>query len=53
MAMRREHGVDLIGPIQPSHRWQSKTEGGYTTTDFAIDWDRRQATCPEGRPSVS
>jgi transposase len=53
MEARREHGVDLVGPMQPSYRWQSKTEGAYTTADFVIDWDRRQATCPEGRRSVS
>jgi transposase len=39
--------------MQPSYHWQSKAEGAYATADFDIDWDRHQATCPEGRRSVS
>ena len=53
MAMRREHDVELVGPMQPDYHWQTKAEGAYTTADFAIDWDGRRATCPEGRPSAS
>jgi transposase len=53
MAMRRKHGVELIGPMQPDYHWQTKAEGAYRTADFAIDWQRRQATCPEGRTSRS
>ena len=39
--------------MQPDYHWQTKAEGAYTTADFAIDWDSRRATCPEGRPSAS
>jgi transposase len=50
---RREYGVDLIGPTRPDYRWQSKAGEGFAARDFAIDWEREQATCPEGRTSVS
>jgi transposase len=50
---RREYGVDLIGPTRPDYRWQSKAGAGFAARDFTIDWDREQATCPEGRTSVS
>jgi transposase len=53
MAMRREHDVELVGPMQPDHRRRTEAEGAYTTADFAIDWDGRRATCPEGRPGAS
>ncbi len=50
---RREYGVDLIGPTRPDYRWQSKAGAGYAARDFTIDWERKQATCPEGQTSVS
>jgi transposase len=50
---RREYGVDLIGPTRPDYRWQSRAGDGFAASDFTIDWDREQATCPEGRTSLS
>jgi transposase len=50
---QREYGVDLIGPTRPDYRWQSRAGEGFAASDFVIDWDRQQATCPEGRASVS
>ena len=45
-------GVDLVGPV-PSHKsWQSRTEDAFDHTRFAIDWDAKQARCPEGRTSA-
>jgi transposase len=49
---RREYGVDLIGPTRPDYRWQSRAGEGFAASDFTIDWDREQATCPEGRTSL-
>ena len=43
---RREYGVDLIGPTRPDYRWQSRAGEGFAASDFTIDWDRQQATCP-------
>jgi transposase len=50
---RREYGVELIGPTRPDYRWQSRAGEGFAARDFTIDWDGEQATCPEGRTSVS
>jgi transposase len=50
---RREYGVDLIGPTRPDYRWQSRAGEGFAASDFTIDWDRQQATCPEGQTSLS
>jgi transposase len=50
---RREYGVDLIGPTRPYYRWQSKAGEGFAARDFTIDWGGEQATCSEGRTSVS
>ena len=46
----REHGITMITPLLPGPRWQAR-EGGYTSSDFAVDWDARQVTCPQGTAS--
>jgi transposase len=46
----RSHGIALIGPLLADTSAQARA-GGYTQQAFTIDWDRRQATCPEGAVS--
>jgi transposase len=48
----RERGISLIAPLLADTSRQART-GGYTTAMFAIDWDARQVTCPEGTASSS
>ncbi len=48
---RNRHGVDLFGPMPRDGSWQAKTPGGIDSTRFRIDWDAREATCPEGKKS--
>ncbi len=50
---RREHAVELLGPVREDHHWQARAGRGFSAAHFAIDWERRRATCPEGRTSVS
>ncbi|QDV34698.1 IS1182 family transposase [Tautonia plasticadhaerens] len=51
VSSRRDHGVELIGPTRPDYGWQALAGGGFTASDFAIDWEGSRATCPEGRVS--
>jgi transposase len=46
----RLRGVTLLGPLLADVSPQARA-GGYTIEAFAIDWDRRQATCPQGAAS--
>ena len=46
----REDGITMITPLLPDPGWQAR-EGGYTSRDFTVDWDARQATCPQGAAS--
>ncbi len=46
----RSHGIALIGPLLADNSAQART-GGYTQQAFTIDWDRNQATCPQGAVS--
>jgi Transposase DDE domain len=48
---RAGHGVELIGPLPPDSGWQARDEHGFDLTQFRIDWDRKQVTCPNGKTS--
>ncbi len=47
---RQKHKVNLVGPILASTSRQTK-DGGFSQADFAIDWENRQVTCPNGATS--
>jgi transposase len=46
----RRRGITLLGPLLASTSAQARA-GGYTAEEFTIDFDRRQATCPQGTVS--
>jgi transposase len=50
---QQEYGVDLLGPARPDVKWQAQEQQGFDAQSFQIDWERQQALCPEGHPSVS
>ena len=43
----RLRGITLLGPLRPGRSAQARP-GGYAITAFTVDWDREQATCPQG-----
>ncbi len=43
----------MISPTHPDVKWQAKTEQGIDASQFVIDWEHKQATCPQGQTSVS
>src|SRR5207245_11133837 len=43
----RLRGITLLGPLRASRSAQVRA-GGYAITSFTVDWDREQATCPQG-----
>jgi len=47
-----EHGIELVGPVRPDTSWQAKAGQGYDVSAFVVDWDSRQAICPQGHKSV-
>jgi transposase len=49
----QEHGITLRGPARPNPNWQANVEGAYPLADFAVDWERQQVRCPQGRTSGS
>ena len=54
LATSREHfGVEVIGPAPVDVKWQANTDQGIDASPFVIDWEQKQATCPEGHTSLS
>ncbi len=45
-------GIDLVGPAPSSKTWQDRVEGAFDHTQFHIDWQNRQVTCPNGKTSI-
>ena len=45
--------IDLVGPTAKDYRWQAREQSGYALSDFSIDWERKQARCPQGQISSS
>ena len=48
---QRQHAIELFGPTRFNPGWQAR-EGGYDQSRFVIDWEKKQATCPERKVSV-
>jgi len=51
LTSRSKHAVDLIGPVATDPSWQTKAGEGFGAAHFVLDWEARQATCPEGKRS--
>src|SRR4051794_17309023 len=52
ISAHEQYGIDLVGPARPDQSWQSRAEEAFSAADFAVDWDRRVARCPEGKEST-
>jgi transposase len=50
---QQEYDIDLVGPTRPDVKWQAQENKGFAAGQFHIDWQTEQATCPEGRTSIS
>ena len=51
VSSRDEHGIRTIGPPRGDASWQNRTAGAFGVERFTIDWERKQARCPQGRVS--
>ena len=49
---RADHGITLRGPTRPVQGWQAQTDGAYDLSQFTVDWEQRQARCPQGKVST-
>lgn len=47
------HHIDVVGPPLASYSHQSQSGQGYGLEAFELDWDAKQARCPQGHLSVN
>jgi transposase len=52
LTSRSEHQIDLLGPVAEDYSWQAKAGEGFAAGQFVIDWEAKQAICPQGERSV-
>jgi transposase len=48
MVEAAHRGIDVIGPMPMPTTWQDKAGQGFALSDFQIDWDNMEVTCPQG-----
>ena len=48
-----DYGIELIGPVREDTSWQAQQADGYDLSQFQIDWENQQVTCPQGQHSRS
>ena len=51
VAAKRDYKVDLLGPTRADYKWQKRAATGFDASRFLINWELKEATCPEGYTS--
>jgi transposase len=46
------HQIDVVGPPFGSYSHQRRAGQGYDLSAFVLDWEAKQACCPQGQTSV-
>jgi transposase len=49
---RKDHQVELIGPVLADQSWQAKAAEGFDVSCFQVNWQAKTVLCPQGEPSV-
>jgi transposase len=52
VSSRQDQGISLVGPPRKNPSWHVRVEGAYDRYKFELDWDKKQARCPEGKTSI-
>ena len=53
VSSHKRFGIDVLGPAPVDSQWQAQTKHGIDASQFVLDWEHKQATCPEGHTSRS
>ena len=51
VSSQKDQGITLVGPTRPNGSWQAREDGAYDIDQFVIDWEQKQACCPQGKHS--
>src|SRR5262249_46831990 len=52
LSSRNEAHIELLGPVAQDHSWQAKAGEGFAAAQFVIDWQAKEARCPQGERRV-
>jgi transposase len=52
MAAHEGYAIEMLMPMRFDHAWQAQQATGYAATDFKVDWQAQQVTCPQGKTSA-
>jgi len=52
VSSQEQYGIALHGPVRSDTSWHATDPDAYGLDAFSIDWERRQATCPQGQTSI-
>jgi transposase len=52
VSSQENYGIRLLGPVLADNSWQAKAGKGFDAAQFQLDWQARQATCPQGHTSA-
>jgi transposase len=50
---KQKYGVEIVGPVAEDPSWQARSAEGFDKSQFQVDGERKVATCPAGKQSVS
>jgi transposase len=50
---KETYAVAVVGPAPQDTRWQARAGEGFDVACFTLDWEREQATCPQGAQSAT
>jgi transposase len=45
---KRDYGVALYGPARGDQKRQAREAKGFAASQFQVDWEQQQVTCPQG-----
>lgn len=51
VSSHENYGIALVGPVLPDTSWQAREGKGFDQAHFNLDWQAKQATCPQGQTS--
>jgi transposase len=46
-------GIEVVGPVSVDTQWQAHSPSGIDASQFVLDWENRQAICPQEKTSTS
>ena len=49
---RERYGIELVGPVSNNNQWQAKAGKGFDQSGLSVDFEIKEATCPQGQKSV-